>query len=96
MLSTSHAVASSSVSVELMVQLPKRWEVLVGCQNKAQGYAVDAWVRSEDRSLGKRPTSTSMSLDSCSVIPKGEAEMPLVPAGSRIVRELIYSVLIQS
>lgn len=79
-----------------MVHLPKKWEVLVGCQSKAQGYAVGAWVHFKDQSLGKLPTSTSMSVASCSVIPMGEAEMPLVPAGSRIVRELIYSVFIQS
>lgn len=60
------------------------------------GYAVDAWVHFKDQSLGKLPTSTSMSVASCSVIPMGEAEMPLVPAGSRRVRELIYSVFIQS
>lgn len=89
-------MASSSVSVELMVHLPKRWEVLVGCQSKAQGYAVDAWVHFEDQSLGKRPTSTSVSVVSCSVTPKGETEMPLIPAGSRTVREGIYSVFIQS
>lgn len=93
MLSISHAVASSSVCVSHPL---KRWEVLVGCQSKAQGYAVDAWVHFKGQSRGKLPTSTSMSVASCSVIPKGQAEIPLVPAGSRIVRELIYSVFIQS